>query len=260
MPLTEEEFRYLHEKLLAVKRILQKMEANLASRELNLQNQIILKQCQPHRTTVYSNAVKVGKDRVNLKGKCFTNKNSLQTHVKTIAARDSPPCDNCNKRGHMSENCWSKFPEKRPQRLKHKMNPRKINKLSQLDSYKNRNGKPRPSCDYCNKLGHVVAQCFKRLKAEKQSTGNANLRSEKPGANQTKKPSERPVRTVDIANELSVPLTSALGNIGSLPRSKSSPQLNIKGTETEIFVVESNFLSGGTTPLAQNLTRKIGRL
>lgn len=165
--------------------------------------------------SAYANAVKIEKeiekDRVNFRVTGVEIKKPSQTHVKTIAARESLTCENCHKKGHKSDDCWSKFPEKRPQRprtdgttAQHNNVP---NKTQVWD--KNRDGKPRPSCEYCAKLGHVITQCFKKQNDEKRNTGNANPRSENPGANRAEKPTERPVRTVNISNETSVPSTSA---------------------------------------------------
>lgn len=155
--------------------------------------------------SAYANAVKIEKeiekDRLNFKEPRFEHKKpTSQTHVKTIAAREVLTCENCSKKGHKSEDCWSKYPEKRPQRTKGNGNPNKMQP--------NRDNKSRPSCDYCAKLGHVVAQCFKKQNDEKRNAGNAKSRSENSGANRVEKASERPVLTVNIANETSAPSTS----------------------------------------------------
>lgn len=164
----------------------------------------------------YSNVVKIEKeiesDRVNFRETRSENKNPSQTNVKSIVARDTLICGNCNKKGHKTEDCRAKYPEKRPQRPRandtHQQNSK--NPIGTQNWDKNRDAKPRPSCDYCAKLGHVITQCFKKQNDEKRNAGNANPRSEKPGANRAEKiTSERPVRTVNIASETSDPSTSA---------------------------------------------------
>lgn len=164
----------------------------------------------------YSNAVRIEKeiemDRVNFRETRSETKNTSQTNVKSIVARDTLICGNCNKKGHKSEDCWAKYPEKRPQRPRANDNHPQTNKnpISTQNWDKTRDAKPRPSCDYCAKLGHVITQCYKKQNDEKRNAGNANPRSEKPGANRAETITpERPVRAVNIACETSDPSTSA---------------------------------------------------
>lgn len=186
------------------------LECFIAGLPPNFRLRLKLEGCQ-NLAMAYANAVKIEKeiekDRVNFKETRTENKNSSQSNVKTISTRDSTSCKHCNKTGHIIDDCWTKYPDKRPHRRESsgKTEPGKFDNKR----ISGEGNKKYPPCSYCKKLGHPESRCFAKLNdSQKTKSENEKSRSEKLGANRAVKASERPVRAVNTASEKSEPSTS----------------------------------------------------
>ena len=176
------------------------LECFLAGLPPDFRTRLKLEGCS-NLALAYANAVKIEKeiekDQNKFEDTRSVNKGTSQTYVKTIAAHKSETCEHCNRKGHKSDNCWSKYPDKRPNRTR-----------SDENRDRNQANKSRVSCDYCSKIGHTTTQCYKKQNDEKRAAENEKSRSGNTGANRTDTVSERLVRTVQTANETSAPSTS----------------------------------------------------
>lgn len=129
------------------------------------------------------------------------------------AFASKPPCDHCNKPGHDSENCWTAFPEKRPNRNEYRgpnnynrpggnFNRDYNNSNRNNNNFNRDNGRPRPHCTYCDKLGHIEERCYQKRDDESK---NANSRPTEQGPSGEQR--SRPVQP--IKSSPSAPSTSA---------------------------------------------------
>lgn len=144
-------------------------------------------------SSAFTAAIRIEKemerDRVRFRDPRTETQQPPSAKVNT-AQRDKPPCDHCSKPGHDSENCWSKYPDKRPARNETRPKP----------SSNPPRGGTRPICTYCNRPGHEAKDCFTKQRDEQRrdapsTSGNGQQRSTDTGASRTEQPAERPVHT-----------------------------------------------------------------
>ena len=115
-------------------------------------------------------------------------------------------CQHCDRRGHVQKDCWTKFPEKRPERFNTGSSGTQTTKLTcslckrrghktddcyQLKKYSELEAaeqKKRESltCTHCNRKGHLLEDCrsFQRSGREARSNATRTTRSS-GGANQS---------------------------------------------------------------------------
>lgn len=100
-----------------------------------------------------------------------------------VTQSDKPQCEHCNKPGHIIENCWLKYPDKRP--------PRRVTGPAATNATFN---DEKPKCSYCNKPGHKADDCYSRQRDEKKRlSGNEQQRLTQSGASRTEQTMERPI-------------------------------------------------------------------
>lgn len=152
----------------------------------------------------YSKAIKVEKDmerdRSHFKDTRFESRTQNQSaQIKAVSPSGGPICKHCN-RNHASEDCWSKFPDKRPG------NSNKQNSNSRITWSRPTNiqgSRPPSMCNYCNRAGHLETTCFKKQNEERNRATelpkNENSRPVARASPRDEKSTERPVKIIDAS-------------------------------------------------------------
>lgn len=177
--------------------------------------------------SVFACAIKVEREMLRDRASFKQNAESGRT-AKTNHIQPNDSCIHCNRRGHEANNCWTKFPDKRPPRNNNNTNSgnyQRSNNLiyqnrpntgnyhnnypNQQYSGNNRGNNPnynkepnnKITCSYCNKLGHAEGTCYKKQNDERRSKNEQTRPTDQGTRDETR---VRPVQLIGA----SVPSTS----------------------------------------------------
>lgn len=146
----------------------------------------------------YSKAIKVEKEMSRDRSQFRPDNKPSVAQVKTLSPSERPACSHCS-RNHPSENCWQKFPEKRPAHGPQFKPTNNNNNASQPNT--ERDNRSRPPCAYCQKPGHSEPMCYKKQNDERNRAPsdpkNSGSRPVVRASPRDEIHQERPVRTIE---------------------------------------------------------------
>lgn len=149
----------------------------------------------------FTKAIKVEKDIERDRTHFKDNRAESKPHtvqVKAFTPSGRATCAHCG-RPHPSENCWQKFPEKRPAHIPPYRN--NIENPNENRANSERENRQRPPCPYCLKPGHSEAMCYKKQNDERNKvtpeSKNANSRPAARASPRDEPRQERPVKLIE---------------------------------------------------------------